>query len=74
MKMARMSEVHYKNVLLATLLQHYKTTKDCIQYLFNDIFILLNTIEMIIIICFNIPHFQPLLILCADVSFHEVWK
>jgi hypothetical protein len=45
-----------KNVLLATFLQPYKTTKIALNTYYY-IFTILNIIE-IVIICFNIPHFQ----------------
>lgn len=48
----------------------YKTTK--LYSILISVFTLFITIK-IIIICFNIPHFQ-LLFLCVVISFHEVRK
>jgi hypothetical protein len=52
--------------------QSYKTTTKLHSILNNYISITLNTIE-IIIICFNIPHFQFLL-LCVFIRFYYVHK
>ena len=59
--------LHIKNIFLSTLLQPLKLQK----YNTHNYILQINTIE--IIICFNIPHFQ-LLLLHVVISFHDVRK